>query len=320
MSSSIDWTEKYRPEVLDDVIGQDKKIEIMKSFLKDGDMPNMLLYGPAGVGKTSSAKAYLNEYYRKIGSAGMVLELNASEERGVSTVRKKIKNFISKASIYDNYYRYVVLDEVDYWPKLSQATLRRMMEDFHENARFILICNYPSKLIKAIVSRCTSLHFKHLEKTDLKSLLVSISIQEDMDIPDKEMDKIIEYSLGDVRKAINMLRSLKNNPEIKVSDLVESSGVGSIVKIINNVISGNLISAVKLGIRIIDDVGIRNFCSYIFDVMIKIEEIDDKAKFRFIKEELYDVDKNSENVTPKIAVVKLIVGLDSLMSGKGDLY
>jgi len=147
------WTEKYRPQTFEDVKGQDDVISRLRAFTKGDSMPHLLFSGPAGVGKTTCAlviaKTMYGEHWRD-----NVLELNASDERGIDVVRTKVKDFARTMAIKDVPFKIIYLDEADHLTKEAQAALRRTMEDYSSGTRFILSCNYASKIISPIQSRC----------------------------------------------------------------------------------------------------------------------------------------------------------------------
>lgn len=319
------WIEEKRPKNFNELVSHKEAIQVVKGFIKDElegneNMPHMIFYGPAGTGKTSIAKIIVKEYFIDVGgSSGMLMELNASKERSVSVVREKVGGFIGASSVYPNKRRCVILDEVDYWDELPQATLRRMMEDYVDNAFFILICNYLSKIISPIVSRCADFNFRPLKDNEIKAILMKICIEEDINLSESNMNKIVKYSMGDARSALNYLHTLKNNEEIDLEAIIGSSNIGAIKQIVVNTIKGQIQSAVNLGVKFIENSDIKTFCNYLFDTMRRVKGIPEKVKYKYILNHLYDVDKSSQLLNPKIGVVKLIVGLDELLKTNGGL-
>src|SRR3989339_394548 len=165
MDSAI-WTEKYRPASFEEIRGQKEIVEKISAFVKSGNMPHLLFSGPAGVGKTTLAlviaKRLFGENWRQ-----NTLELNASDERGIDVVRVKVKDFARTKSIGDVPFKLIYLDESDALTKEAQQALRRTMENYTQTCRFILSCNYSSKIIDPIQSRCAVFRFKPLEKKDM---------------------------------------------------------------------------------------------------------------------------------------------------------
>jgi replication factor C small subunit len=196
------WTEKYRPDTLDGYVFRDDvqraKIE---QWIKEGQIPHLLFSGSAGVGKTTLAKILIN-------TVGIdefdVLEINASRETSVDVFRTKVTNFVGTMALGS--YKVVLLDEADYLSHHAQASLRGIMEDYAGNARFILTCNYPNKIIPAIHSRCQGFHIEKVDITEFTSRVASILIQEDVEFDLDDLDSFVRASYPDLRKTINNLQ------------------------------------------------------------------------------------------------------------------
>ncbi len=206
MQSELPWIEKYRPIKLADVAGQEDVVRILSSFVDQKRMSHLIFAGPAGVGKTTCAlilgREILGEDWRS-----NFLELNASDERGIDVVRTKIKQFCRSMVLGDSPFRIVFLDEVDNTTSDSQHALRREMEQYTATSRFILSCNYSSKLISPIQSRCVVLRFAPLRRNDLLGGLSRIGQAEGLDIDDAAYDAVCYVSQGDMRKATNILQA-----------------------------------------------------------------------------------------------------------------
>lgn len=205
----LPWIEKYRPKTLDDVIGQKHIVERLKGYLKEGNLPNMLLTGPAGVGKTSSsialAKHLFGQHYER-----NFLELNASDDRGIDVVRNTIKDF-ARTLPFEANFKIIFLDESDSLTADAQQALRRTMEKYTRTCRFILSCNYSSRIIEPIQSRCVIFRFGPLEKSDVVERLKEVSKKEDVKIDSDAQDAIFYVSQGDMRKSINILQAAATN-------------------------------------------------------------------------------------------------------------
>ena len=199
------WVEKYRPRKLSEVIGQKAIVERLRSYARTRSMPHMLFAGPAGSGKTTCAMALAREMYSE-GWRDSLIELNASDERGIDVVRGKIKDFARAASIGEGDFKIIFLDEADSLTSDAQAALRRTMERYTATCRFILSCNYSSKIIEPIQSRCAVFRFKPLTEADVKEYLSSISSAEGIDLKQDGLDAICSIAAGDLRKATNMLQ------------------------------------------------------------------------------------------------------------------
>lgn len=196
------WTEKYRPKTLDGYVFRDdtQKAKI-EQWISEGQIPHLLLSGSAGVGKTTLAKILVNA----LGINDFdIMEINASRETSVEVFRNKIVNFVSTMAMGD--YRVVLLDEADYLSQHSQAALRGMLEDYAANARFILTCNYPNKIIPALHSRCQGFHIEKIDLTDFTSRVAQILLTEGVEFELDDLDSFVRASYPDLRKTINNLQ------------------------------------------------------------------------------------------------------------------
>jgi len=200
------WVEKYRPKRIDEVINQDHVKVRLKEFLKLGDMPHLLFYGPPGTGKTTMALALAYELYGEYWREN-VLELNASDERGISVIRERVKEFARTAPMGKAPFKLVILDEADNMTSDAQQALRRTMEMYAANTRFILIANYVSRIIDPIQSRCAMFRFTPLPKELVFQRLEYIAKCEGIKVTKDGLEAIWDISQGDMRKAINILQA-----------------------------------------------------------------------------------------------------------------
>ena len=207
-ASTLPWVEKYRPHKLKDIMGNDNIKSALQHYLEIGKLPHLLFYGQSGIGKTSLINAYAQEAYGDYINL-MVLQINASEERGIEIIRNKVKPFVLSSCLYKTQpFKLVILDEVDSMTISAQSMLRRIIEDYTENARFCLICNKIKNIDPAIQSRCTSFKFANLDDTIMKDNLINICVKEIINYDKSGLDILIKISKGDMRKAINNLQSL----------------------------------------------------------------------------------------------------------------
>eukprot|EP00475_Leptophrys_vorax_P032497 TRINITY_DN5018_c0_g1_i3.p1 TRINITY_DN5018_c0_g1~~TRINITY_DN5018_c0_g1_i3.p1 ORF type:complete len:344 (-),score=77.39 TRINITY_DN5018_c0_g1_i3:63-1064(-) len=217
MATAQPWVEKYRPKTLDDVVQQDEIVRALKASVDSANLPHLLFYGLPGTGKTSTILAIARQLYGPENFRSRVLELNASDERGIEIVRTKIKNFAqltvghgdpSSKSQYPNPpYKIIILDEADSMTKDAQSALRRTMELYSRVTRFCLICNYVTKIIDPITSRCAKFRFKPLETSAIITRLNLVAEHEGIVCAENALEELCVTSRGDLRKAINLLQS-----------------------------------------------------------------------------------------------------------------
>jgi len=200
------WTEKYRPSKFSEIVGQDNTTKKVESLTNSLNIPHLLFAGPAGTGKSSMALIIVKELFGKYWRENY-LELNASDERGINVIREKVKNFARTKSIGNVPFKIIFLDEADALTPEAQQALRRTMENFSTTCRFILSCNYSSKIIDPIQSRCAIFRFKLLEKKDIEKVIKKIAEGEKLTINPDALELIYEGSEGDCRRCINILQS-----------------------------------------------------------------------------------------------------------------
>ena len=201
------WIEKYRPHTIDEIIGQDKNIKMLNSMINNNSLPHILFTGKSGTGKTSTIMSIANRLYGK-NNTFMVMKLDASDDRGINTVREEIKGFADKMTPFNNSVKLIILDEADSMTYDAQFALRRIIEIYSENTRFCLICNYENKIIPAIKARCINIRFSPIEKNIIINRLKYIAELESIDFNMDSIETIANISNGDLRKAINMLQSI----------------------------------------------------------------------------------------------------------------
>jgi len=279
------WTEKYRPGKLDDIVNQKHVVERLKAWVKKGSVPNMLFAGPAGVGKTTAALCLARELFGDNWRENFQ-ETNASDQRGIDVVRGRIKNFAMVKPIGSD-FKIIFLDESDSLTPEAQQALRRTMEKFSDVCRFILSCNYSSRIIEPIQSRCSVFRFGRLSKSDVTKYASKIAAEEKLSVTADAYDTLYEVSEGDLRKATNILQACSGLGKIESDDIynivsqVKPDDVGEMMK---QALSGNFHEARKKLYDLIitkafsgEDV-IRAIHSYIFKM-----DIDDRKKLRFVE-------------------------------------
>ncbi len=192
------WTEKYRPQTLNDMVGQESIVNTIKHYVETRNVPNLIFYGNRGLGKTSCVHALCKDLYGE-DYKKFVLELNASHERGINTVRTKVKTMAQSKT---SQIKMIILDEADSMTKEAMFSLRMIMENYSHITRFCLICNYIDKIIEPLRSRCTVFYFQPLTKNAMQEKLKQIN--------GKENEEIIQYSNGDMRTAMMMIQYSDN--------------------------------------------------------------------------------------------------------------
>jgi replication factor C small subunit len=239
------WVEKYRPKDLDEVVGQDHIIQRLKQYVNEESMPNLMFTGPAGVGKTTTAialaKAILGEYWKQ-----NFLELNASDARGIETVRKDIKSFCRLKAVGAP-FRIIFLDEVDNMTKDAQHALRREMEMYTKTSSFILSCNYSSKIIDPIQSRCAIFRFAPIKGHQVIQRLEVIAKAENVKYAPGTLESIVYFAEGDMRRAVNILQSTSSMgeeiTEETVHDVVSKAKPKDVRRIVNLALDGDFMGA-----------------------------------------------------------------------------
>lgn len=217
---NIPWVEKYRPQTLDDVVGQEQIVTRLKRYVDENSLPNIMFTGSAGVGKTTCAlalvKSLLGEHWRQ-----NFLELNASDARGIDVVRNEIKSFCKLKAI-GSPFRIIFLDEVDNMTKDAQQALRREMELYASTSSFILSCNYSSKIIDPIQSRCAIFRFAPLKAFEIINRLKYIAQEEGIDAEETALENIVYFTQGDMRRSINILQASTTEENTITEDAVYS--------------------------------------------------------------------------------------------------
>ncbi|CAI7607750.1 unnamed protein product [Penicillium crustosum] len=215
---NLPWVEKYRPSSLDDVSGHQDILATINRFVETNRLPHLLLYGPPGTGKTSTILALARRIYGTKNMRQMVLELNASDDRGIDVVREQIKTFASTKQIFNMApqgtagsplagFKLIILDEADAMTSTAQMALRRIMERYTANTRFCVIANYTHKLSPALLSRCTRFRFSPLKEVDIRTLVDKVIENEGVRIQPDAVDSLVTLSKGDMRRALNVLQA-----------------------------------------------------------------------------------------------------------------
>lgn len=199
------WVEKYRPRTLADMVGQTGIVPLLRAYAEKHSMPHLMFAGPPGTGKTTAALALAHDLFGEEWRQNF-LELNSSDERGIETVRTKIKGYASTSPIGSIGFKLLFLDEADNLTSEAQASLRRMMERYSLGCRFILSCNYSSRIIPPIQSRCAVFRFRVYSNEDVRKAVERIAKAEKRKVEPEAMEAILQASMGDLRRAVNLLQ------------------------------------------------------------------------------------------------------------------
>ncbi|KAK7090439.1 replication factor C subunit 4-like [Littorina saxatilis] len=301
----IPWVEKYRPRTVDDVAHQDEVVAVLRKTLEGSDLPNLLFYGPPGTGKTSTILAAARALYGHDLYKDRVLELNASDERGISVVREKVKKFsqlTASATRPDGKpcppYKIIILDEADSMTSPAQAALRRTMEKETKTTRFCLICNYVTRIIEPITSRCAKFRFKPLGVGVMSERLKHICQEENVKIEEEAIQTLMQISEGDMRKAVMFLQSASRlcgqdgsvNSQIirDITGVVPEDLLDEVLKVCRSDSYEKLDATVKKVIR--EGYAGSQILSQFHDKLVAMEEVSDKQK-SVICEKMALVDK-----------------------------
>ena len=291
------WTEKYRPDSIAKLMGQEGFRMDAENWVELGDMPNLLLFGTAGVGKTAASLALAKDVLGELFDVNF-LELNASDDRKLETVRTKIKEFASQGKIGEVPFRIILLDEVDGMTSDAQNALKRIMERYSSNIRFIITCNDRNKIIFALQSRCANYHFKPLTNEVILEVIQKILQAEGVErFSQDELVTFISSASLDLRRVITEVQaakssntSLKKQIEIGLEDF--SKGLDILINNKNSAIA-------YFHKMLVDGRSVKEICIGMHDAVINSEGLDAKIKFKFLRT-IGETEWRSTTMTPKV--------------------
>lgn len=208
-NKTIPWVEKYRPSKLNDIVLDPLNKVIIDNIVERNHFPNILLYGPPGTGKTTTIINLVNKFQEKHNqqNKGLMIHLNASDERGIDIIRSQIHQFVNSNSLFHNGIKFVILDEVDYMTKNAQQALKYLLQGFNNNVRFCLICNYISRIDESLQMEFMRIRFNQLPENDIIKFLEIISQKEELNIPIEKLKSIQRLFKSDIRSMINYIQS-----------------------------------------------------------------------------------------------------------------
>ncbi|NQU98337.1 replication factor C small subunit [Candidatus Woesearchaeota archaeon] len=282
------WTEKYRPQTFSEVKGQEDVVKRTEAFVKQKNMPHLMFAGPAGTGKTTLSLVIGRQLFKDNWRENL-LELNASDERGIDVIRVKVKDFARTRSIGNVPFKIIYLDECDALTKEAQQALRRTMENYTQTCRFILSCNYSSKIIDPIQSRCTVFRFKPLSQKDLFNIMDKIAKNENIKIDSGAKDALYELSGGDCRRVENVLQAsaaISNNiTETLIFEMASVARPKEVKEVLDHCVKKDFLKAKSELLKTMLEYGLSGL-----DIIKQLQkeiwnlEIDDKKKLEMIKE------------------------------------
>jgi replication factor C subunit 3/5 len=210
INDSIPWMEKYRPKNMEDIVLDDMNKTMLNNIIQKGYFPNLLFYGPPGTGKTTTIINLVNAFQEKhFGkNSGMMIHLNASDERGIDIIRNQIHTFVDSKPLFHQGMKFVILDEVDYMTKTAQQALIYLLQSYSSNAvRFCLICNYISRIEDGLQTEFVKFHFNQLPEPEILHFLSIISEKEGLGMKQKDFEYLQQLYKSDIRSMINFMQS-----------------------------------------------------------------------------------------------------------------
>ena len=287
----IPWVEKYRPIDFNSIVLSDENKKIFNNIFKKNYMPNLLLYGPPGTGKTTTVINLINKYQKANNqeNKGLMIHLNASDERGIDIIRNQIYNFVNSKTIFSEGVKFIILDEVDYMTKNAQQALKYLLQEYQKNIRFCLICNYVSKIDESLQNEFIKLRFNQLPKEDIINFLSIINENEKLKLTRFQLETIHNTYKSDMRGMINYMQS--NQLAIYNTKVIDNVIFSNIDKLINNNDNkkfNKYFNEILSEYNIDLDTIIKQYCNYI--IKIHIEKINSNIlkKYYFNCESIID--------------------------------
>ena len=264
----IPWVEKYRPTEFNNIVLSNENKIIFDNIFKKSYLPNLLLYGPPGTGKTTTIINLIKKYQKHNNeeNKGLMIHLNASDERGIDIIRNQINSFVNSKSMFANGIKFVVLDEVDYMTKSAQQALKYLLEEYRLNIRFCLICNYISKIDESLQNEFVKLRFNELPKDNVINFISKINENEDLKLTHEQLEFLYTNYKSDIRSMINYMQSNQTaiiNTKLINIDLFKK--IDNIINKKNNKLFISIIYEILNQYNIDLDTLIKQYCNYIIN-------------------------------------------------------
>jgi len=264
----IPWVEKYRPNNFDEIVLDKNNKIILKNIIKKAYFPNLILYGPPGTGKTTTIINLINLYQKNLNQCnkGLMIHLNASDDRGIDIIRNQINSFVNSNVLFNEGVKFVILDEVDYITKNAQIALKNLLQEYNVNIRFCLICNYISKIDDSLQSEFVRLRFNLLPKKDILTFLNKINIKEELNLSYNQLESIQINFKSDIRSMINYMQS--NQLAIANTKVLNNDIFDNITYLLNNNNEKKFYNEIY-NLSILYNIDIKNLLKNYFNFLIK---------------------------------------------------
>ena len=298
---TIPWVEKYRPNTFDTIVLNDVNKTICNNIIETGYFPHLLLYGPPGTGKTTTINSLISSYQERVGvvNSNLVIQLNASDERGIDIIRNQILQFVNSKCMFSSGMKFVVLDEVDYMTKNAQHALRYLIDTYSSHVRFCLICNYISRIDDGLQTEFLKIRFNNLPKDNIYTFLKQIAFAENIQITDKRIEDIQKIYGSDIRSMINFIQSHHNSTYsdiITIDDEVWSQLTTLLLKVeSNNQKTYKPPYKYLNNVREKYDLTFKNIINDYFTYLIKYKKIKVTSEFlTFVEKVVHSLSTNDE--------------------------
>ena len=303
----IPFIEKFRPTNFDDIVLDPLNKTILTNIINTSYFPNLLFYGPPGTGKTTTIINLVNAYQSKLNqqNKGLMIHLNASDERGIDIIRNQINQFVNSKNLFSHGMKFVILDEVDYMTKNAQQALRYLLQTFSNNVRFCLICNYISRIDEGLQNEFLKLRFNQLPENEIVQFLNNISVKEKLNLNDHSLKLIQQLYRSDIRSMINFMQTNQNVKDINIIDKTVWENLYKYLQSINE--SEKYINEISIKYNIDKKNIIKDFLNYI----IRNYKITDKC-LSFIENIMHFQDcKNNYYITYSLLRLRSFIENDA---------